>query len=162
MYHFTKLVVALYIFLGLSKINGCNYDFRCGCNGRGGGRRRHIYSGELGKADHAAEGSCNRVYKFADAIKGWQSRSLARTKFIDYCCRKYPGSIVCDYRAASKKYNDFATLANIAQRRGELYHTKRTGCLSLPDQRKMVVRLRLGDISLGAKEPDTRFRPMSH
>jgi len=86
-------------------------------------------------------------YKLGDALKGWQRKSLGKkTLFIEFCCDKYPGSIVCDYRRNTKKYNDIPTLAKIVRRRGQLYHTKPTGCHSLPGPNKTVVHLRLGDV----------------
>jgi hypothetical protein len=86
-----------------------------------------------------------RDYKLSDAIGGWNNRKGLDKPFIDYCCDTFPGSIMCDYRRMTHKFNDVATLSRIVRRRALLYHTHAKGCLSLPSAEQIVVHLRLGD-----------------
>ena len=89
-------------------------------------------------------------YKFGDALSGWNARRVEKmagyTHFIDYCCSKYPGSIVCDYRQRTKKFNDVDVLTNVISERAKLYHNAKKGCLSLPKENQFVIHLRLGDV----------------
>lgn len=87
-------------------------------------------------------------YKLGDAIKGWNRKGLTMP-FIDYCCLKFPGSIVCDYRRRTSRFNQYATLAEVAKTRANLYHFHEKGCLSLPSPNETVVHLRLGDVVAG-------------
>lgn len=88
-------------------------------------------------------------YKFADAIEGWQPRNRKdypkNTKFIDYCCKNFPDTIICEYRRRTKRYYNIQVLAEIIKRRGKLF-TDKTGCQSLPNNTVTVAHLRLGDI----------------
>ena len=91
-------------------------------------------------------------YKLGDAVKGWNGRKGLTMPFIDFCCDNYPGSIVCDYRRRTSKFNDVKVLTDIVERRAKLYHAKHEGCYSLPKPKEIVVHLRLGDtLSLGAR-----------
>ena len=84
-------------------------------------------------------------YKLGDALKGWNRKSVHQP-FIDYCCNKFPGSIVCDYRRRTKTFSNIEVLVNITGRRALLYHNAQSGCLSLPRDDVLVVQIRLGDI----------------
>lgn len=95
-------------------------------------------------------------YKFGDSIKGWNARpNIGYNYFIDYCCAKFPGSIVCDYRRMTKSFSNISVLKNISTRRARLYHNAQSGCLSLPDPESLVIQLRLGDVM---KANDCFFR----
>ena len=86
-------------------------------------------------------------YKLADAIEGWNGRKGIDRPFIDYCCDRYPGSIVCDYRRRTTSFYDVSVLADIVRRRASLYHNEERGCRSLPHPSEVVLHLRLGDTS---------------
>ena len=86
-------------------------------------------------------------YRLGDAIRG-HGRSGGHTPFIDVQCARFPGSIVCDYRFRTKEYGQTEILAEIVQRRGELYHNTKDHCQSLPPPNTTVVHLRLGDVAV--------------
>jgi hypothetical protein len=72
--------------------------------------------------------------------------------FIEFECGKYPGSILCDYRAATKKYNKIDVLAGIIAKRAQQVATAKQDpttnalCPPLPRRDDVVVHLRLGDV----------------
>ena len=86
-------------------------------------------------------------YKFGDAIEGWNERkNTGYAHFIDYCCHRFPGSIVCDYRRLTTSFVNIGVLTEISKRRAFLYHNAKSGCLSLPNPDALVIHLRLGDV----------------
>lgn len=97
-------------------------------------------------------------YKLGDAIEGW-NRPKVSMPFIDLCCGKYPGSIVCDYRRMTREFSDVNTLMLVVTRRALLYHTDVHGCRSLPFPGQTIVHLRLGDTSTSGP---LRLNPLEH
>ena len=84
-------------------------------------------------------------YRIGNALTGWDKLAGIPVPFVDWTCLRYPGSIVCDYRLFATNYSDYDTLGKIVRTRGQIYHTAKQGCFSLPGPTDVVVHLRLGD-----------------